>query len=383
MSTLNSDSVDKSSESAGSYSFVHDQKPSRGNSSISDLLPDAKWWLNHHGLVEKGYSLDQLNVLEADAKKLVSIYVNGNTKGPAENKLVEDYCNSDPKKVGAFSLDIPLKHFCSNRKSNGDSWFEEFESTVNDDMISNAHVMGMDSCNCLLFERPEKLCSDLDSHWIGVEKIEPWWHAVDKDDLASLISQTSSHCIRNCDHPGVQSMHFEQNGSMGSVQQESDQNFRDSFINTNVDSSDTQESSGDLSRAQLLEALCHSQTRAREAEKLAQKACDDKDHVVNLFFQQVPYLLAYRQWIRLLQLETLCLQLSSKDQLFAPLSSLPWVRNKGVTMRKNRCSGAAKSKPSKQRCNVRKCVFAFAIGLSLAGAGLFVGWTIAWLIPAF
>lgn len=149
------------------------------------------------------------------------------------------------------------------------------------------------------------------------------------------------------------------------------------------DPSDTQESGGDLSRAQLLEALCHSQTRAREAEKLAQKACDDKDHVVNLFFQQLPYLFAYRQWLRLLQLETLCLQLSSKDDLFAPPFPLPWVRNRGVAIRKNRCNGAAKKRPSKKRCNGRKVVFAFAIGFSLAGAGLLVGWTIAWLFPAF
>lgn len=258
MSTLKSDSVDKSTESTASNSFVNDQKPCKGNSSISDLLPDAKWWLNHHGL-EKGYSLDQPNVLEAEAKKLAAIYVNGNAKGPAENKLIEDYCNSDPKKIAAFSSDIPLKHLCSHRKSNGDSWFLQFESTINDDMISNAHVMGLDSCNCLLLENPEKLCSDMDSHWIGVEKIEPWWHAVDKDDLASLVSQASSHRIKNCDHPGEGSRDcvfcfdlFDEEtkishvagrvqgniasisndksvstqGSMVSMQQESDQSFR-------------------------------------------------------------------------------------------------------------------------------------------------------------
>lgn len=148
-----------------------------------------------------------------------------------------------------------------------------------------------------------------------------------------------------------------------------------------MDSSDT---NSDLNRAQLLEALCHSQTRAREAEKLAQEACDDKDHVINLFFQQASCLFAYRQWLRMLQLETLCLHLRSKDGItsFAPPSLLPWVKSKGVNLRKNR-SRAAKKKADEQRFNASKCALAFAIGLGLAGAGLLVGWTVGWLFPAF
>lgn len=208
MSTLKSDSGGKSSESVGSYSFIHNQRPCKGDSSSPDLVPDAKWWLNHHGL-EKGYSLDQLNVLEADAKFLAASYVIGNAKAVGENKFIEEYCNTDRKNDAAFCSDMPFKQFCSHCKSNEDSWLLGFESTINDDLLSNVHSMGLDSCNCLLFERPEKLCSDLDSHWIGLKKIEPWWHAVDKDDLASLVSQSSSHHVRNCVHPGVQSMHVE------------------------------------------------------------------------------------------------------------------------------------------------------------------------------
>ncbi|KAI3471228.1 hypothetical protein Pfo_027891 [Paulownia fortunei] len=447
MSTLKSDSGGNSESVYGSYSFAHDHKPCKGNASSLDLVPDAKWWLNHHKL-GRGYSHDQLNVLDEDVKLLAASYVDGNTKAGV-NQLIEEYFTTYPKNDAAICSGMPLEHCCCHCKNNGGSWLQEFESTINDDLPSNAHLMGLDSCNCLLFERPKKLCSDLDSDWIGLKNIEPWWHAVDKDDLTFLVSQTSSHHIRNCDS-GVQSMHVEKvsdnsiicfdqfeeqmtdketkvslvadctQGNLASVEdkevsymadctqgnlasvsmdkslgkqglmecilQESDGTFstRDSFNTAKVDSSDTQGSSGDLSRAQLLEALCHSQTRAREAEKLAQESCDEKDHVTNLFFQQASCLFAYRQWLRILQLETLCLHLRSKDQLssFTTPALLPWVRSKGMTLRKNRHK-AAKKKPGKPICYISKCAIAFAVGLSLASAGLLVGWSIGWLFPAF
>ncbi|KAH6809709.1 hypothetical protein C2S51_027492 [Perilla frutescens var. frutescens] len=412
MSSPKSDSSGKFSESVGSYSFIHDRKPRNGNSSSPDFVADAKRWLNHHGL-EKGYSLDQLNVLDTDAKLFASNYLNGNAKTDGENKLIEGYCNPDSKNDPALCSD-PLKHFFSHCKSNGDGWLLGFESAINDNyLLPNAHPSGLDSFNCFPFEQPEKLCSDLDSHWIGVKKIEPWWHAVDKDDLAApLTSQTSSHHNKNCDHPVVQSMHVEKvsenciycfdqyeekmmdketksPGKQGLTElllQESDLSCssKDGDNAAKVGSSDARVPNGDISRGELLEALCHSQTRAREAEKLAQEACDEKDRVIDLFFQQASSLFAYRQWLRILQLETLCLHLRSKDHItcFSPPYLLPWAKSKGVNLRKNRLR-AAKNKADKQSCNICKCALAFAIGLGLAGAGLLLGWTIGWLFPSF
>lgn len=210
MSTLKSDSSGKSSESVGSYSFIRDHKPRNSNSSSPDFVPDAKWWLNHHGL-ETGYSLDQLNVLDTDAKLFAAKYLHGNAETKdGESKLIEGYCNPDHKNDPAFCSE-PLKHLFSHCKSNGDSWLLGFESaTNNSDLLPNAHLTGKVYSNGVLFEQPEKLYSDLDSHWIGVKKIEPWWQAVDKDErTASLTSQTSSRHYKNCDRPGAQSMHVE------------------------------------------------------------------------------------------------------------------------------------------------------------------------------
>ncbi|XP_047971991.1 uncharacterized protein LOC125214848 isoform X2 [Salvia hispanica] len=432
MSRRNSFSSGKSTESVGSYCFIHGHKPCNGDSSRPDLVPDAKWWLNHYGL-EQGYSLDQLNAFDMDAKLLAANYLKEKPKSDGESKLIEEYVSTDSKNDPSFSSEH-LKHLYSHCKSKGDSWLLGFESAINDPQ--NAHFAGLESCNSTLFEQPEKLCSDLDSHWIGVKKVDPWWDAVEKDDLASLTSPNSSHQNRNFDHPGVQSVHgegvqsvhgerasengllcFDQReermmdkqiklsrvaqctqGDFASVSivnplgkqgladpalQESDRSR--SKVDQNaakVDSSDTRVQNGDLSRGELLEALCHSQKRAREAEKLAQEACDEKDHVFNLFFQQASCLFAYRQWLRLLQLETLCLHLRSKDEItsFTPPSLSPWVKRNS---RKNRFDAAAKKKVNRRSCNASRCAVAFAIGLGLAGAGLLVGWTIGWLFPAF
>ncbi|KAL0340961.1 UNVERIFIED_CONTAM: hypothetical protein Sradi_4612900 [Sesamum radiatum] len=406
MSTLKSDSGGNSSESVdGSYSFFRDHKPCKGNSSTLGLGRDAKWWLDHQGLGRCYH--DQLNVLDAELRLSGTSFVDGNAKASGIYQLSEE---------------------CYTPKTH------------------DADLIDLDSCTCLLLERPKKLCSDIDSDWIGLKKIEPWWHAADKDDLASLVSQTSSGHIRDHDHPGVHSMHSEKvsdkcvncfdqfkgqfrnkerkllhvadftqanlasvedtefsymadctegnlaslsmdkslgkQGQMERILQESEQTFSSDSCNTaKVDTSHSQKPrSGDLSRTELLEALCHSQTRAREAEKLAQEACDEKDHVINLFFQQASCLFAYRQWLRMLQLETLCLHLRSKDQLtsFTP----PAIRSKTMTLRRNRNRGP-KKKPGKHRCHINRYAIALAVGLSLAGAGFLVGWTIGWLFPAF
>lgn len=149
-----------------------------------------------------------------------------------------------------------------------------------------------------------------------------------------------------------------------------------------VDPSETQVPNCDLSRGELLEALCHSQTRAREAEKLAQEACDEKEHVFDLFFQQASCLFAYKQWLRVLQLETLCLHLRSKEHIasFSPPSSL---LPKDTSLRKNRFRDGKKKVEKERFNNISKCAVAFAIGLGLAGAGLLVGWTVGCLFPAF
>ncbi|KAK7826149.1 hypothetical protein CFP56_032419 [Quercus suber] len=68
-----------------------------------------------------------------------------------------------------------------------------------------------------------------------------------------------------------------------------------------------------------MEALSHSQTRAREAEKAAKQAFTEKEHILNLFFRQASQLFAYKQWFQLLQLETLYIQIKNNEKSISSL----------------------------------------------------------------
>lgn len=138
----------------------------------------------------------------------------------------------------------------------------------------------------------------------------------------------------------------------------------------------------DPSKAQLLEALCHSQTRAREAEQAAKEAHIEKEHIVSLFLRQASQLFAYKQWFYLLQLESLYYQIKNKENPISTIFpvTLPWTPYKARKQRKNWQKGR-RGKQARPRYEISKYAVAFALGLSLVGAGLLLGWTIGWMLP--
>lgn len=138
------------------------------------------------------------------------------------------------------------------------------------------------------------------------------------------------------------------------------------------------------SKEQILKALRHSQTRARVAEKAVKKACNEKQHIIELIFRQTSHLFAYNQWIQLLQLETICHQF--KHQEDQDISSAPFSVNlpsKSTQWKKSK----HRIREGKKKCQLiyemTKKAVAFAVGLGLVGAGLVLGWTIGWLLPRF
>lgn len=139
------------------------------------------------------------------------------------------------------------------------------------------------------------------------------------------------------------------------------------------------------SRAELLEALRHSQTRAREAEIAAKKAYEEKEHILKLLFRQASHLFAYKQWLNILQLESLCLQLKIKDhQISTIFPILPWMPLRGRPSSRNKSNKQAKGAGKRaKKCGICRYAVVFAVGLGLAGAGLLLGWTLGWLFPSF
>lgn len=144
-----------------------------------------------------------------------------------------------------------------------------------------------------------------------------------------------------------------------------------------------------MGKARLLEALRHSQTRAREAETVAKQACAEKEHVVKLVFRQAQQLFAYKQWVQLLQLENMYLQLKNNKILSASPEISPWswtgARSKKGWMKSSRNRGRrSRLRPRhRARYDVSKYAIVFALGLGLVGAGLLLGWTIGWMLPTW
>ncbi|KVI10219.1 uncharacterized protein LOC112515078 [Cynara cardunculus var. scolymus] len=281
--------------------------------------------------------------------------------------------------------------------------------------------MEFDHDKHIVSDEPSKLLSELESQWIGIKKNEPWWRTTDLDDLASFVSQKSLEHFDNCDLPLPQTNKTKRLvcekglASLGQELEKEKSSFTDFMPGspTSMCTDETQYTSGvigcsscgldrpcstrqsdetenletpnsDLSKTQLLEALCHSQRRAREAERAAQAACNEKEHVIALFLRQASQIFAYKQWLHILQLEALCLQLRhSKYQPFYTRfpDVAPWFPTKVKLPKSDR--KATERKLGSERCKMHESVGNFLWGLALVGAGVLLGWTLGWLFPAF
>ncbi|XP_039025272.1 uncharacterized protein LOC120158520 [Hibiscus syriacus] len=281
----------------------------------------------------------------------------------------------------------------------------------------------MESAECHASMKTNDFCYEPESPWSGHEKAEPWWRTTDKDELASLVAQKSLDFIENCDLPLPRNVnvrkcsptcsgsfdsceislawkpqtvlnrsstinaqmspdsirkHETQMSSIGEGKMQCASNTSSSTSTTEKDILD-QVTESDPTKAQLLEALCHSQTRAREAEKAAKQAYAEKEHVIRLVFKQASQLFAYKQWFQILQLEALHVQIKNKEQ---PLV-LPWTPYKSQKMRKGRQKNGKERRGKRGRSSpdITKYAVAIALGLGLAGAGLLLGWTVGWMLP--
>nr|XP_043639183.1 uncharacterized protein LOC122610252 [Erigeron canadensis] len=252
----------------------------------------------------------------------------------------------------------------------------------------------------LATENPDKLLSEMDPQLIGINKTEPWWRTSDVNDLASFVSSKS---LEKCDkfdppqpHTNNSGQRFVPDKGLASLESVSDctDSVPRSTASVSIDEApslcglhnplstitpDDADKLLELSKAELLEALCHSQTRAREAEIAAKQAYNEKEHVITHFLKQASHLFAYKQWLHILQLETACFHLNnSKRQLVYTRFSdfVPWVPTKDVKRVRRK---AANSEPESLRDKISRSLGNFILGLTLVGAGLLLGWTLGWL----
>lgn len=378
---LASSSLTKQIDTRPTTNGLDDFAPPSANTVYSNLSPDSRWWLQSQPnfIYQKGLTNEKVNTLEA-----------GNS-----HQFVDIMDSQSTVK--------------------GDHVGEEEEEEESYEFVE------MDSVDCCtVFKELDEFSLDSEfPHWMENEKNQeelPWWRMTDKDDLASFVAQKSHDFIENCDLPQPQNrsfkrdprandhclhqkdeiftsfgiskpqrrhcqteatIHDRRNASSGPVSPLS----TPSGDGTVHESSTTPEM--DPSKRKLLEALRHSQTRAREAEKAAKQAYAEKEHVVKLIFKQASQLFAYKQWLYLLQLENLYNQIkTNKMTPIFPVSPWQVARKKArrnlpppLPKRKTR---AKKGIPSYKH-DIGTYAVAFAVGLGLVGAGLLLGWTVGWM----
>lgn len=294
--------------------------------------------------------------------------------------------------------------------------------------VTKHETIEVDSVGYVVPKQTNDFSLDSDYSWIEDDGSQPWWKTTDRNELAFLVLQKSHNYVENCDLPPPRKKYIGEQ----SYADISDYNIKTCFdceakssvfsnftaeakegldsglmhrkletpsneghlsfsfdksSNTTMQEDDIEQAfEGDQSKARLMEALCHSQTRAREAEELAKQAYADKERIITLFFIQASQLYAYKQWCTLLHLETLNTQIKIKHKPVSTLfpETLPWtsIEGKKPTMRKRKFVNDKQEKLGKLRSDVSTtCDAAFALGLSLAGAGLLLGWTVGWMLP--
>ncbi|GMI98973.1 hypothetical protein like AT2G46550 [Hibiscus trionum] len=355
--------------------------------SYPNLPSDMRWrWLQLQSSYgpQKGSTNELLNALEEDGVESLKSKVNS----PSYISRVHPEEARDASDAG--------------RKMNYEYSLDSAETT------KNCEFLEMESIECDVSKKNNDFSYDLGSPWVGGGKAEPWWRMTDKDELASFVAKRSLDFIENCDLPPPQKMHVrrysrEHSGSFdgdevsSSAWKSPTDPVPSPIVNadaqcaSNVSFSTTEKdfieqvTESDPSKAQLLEALRHSQTRARKAEKAAKQAYAEKEHVIKLIFKQASQIYAHKQWFKMLQLDALYLQIKNNEQPVSTLFPLvlPWTScNRCKSRQRLQKTGKGRrGKQSQPRPSITICAVAFALGLSLVSAGLLLGWTVGRMVP--
>lgn len=420
--------------------------PLNSNPSYINVPHESRWWLQlqpNYGY-QRSSTNEQLNTLEAEMDTFRAGFASLNVRPSRAHLKNEDggeFVTENSKVEPSHNTHSRICASCIRKDPRVKSQELKAVYTKNvkeplqvKDGEESYEFIEMDPVDCAGLKQFDELCFESGSPWIGEEKSEPWWRTADRDELASFVAQRSLNLIDNCDLPQPQKTHIKRapnahpecldgngiltssvdwkpqtagrsdstihtssNGTSGiecgsnySVEGNSRSGIYRPISSENTSNKATdkmQISEKDPSKAQLLEALMHSQTRAREAEMAAKQAYEEKEHVVKLFFKQAAHLFAYKQWFQLLQLENLYFQI--KNNKNHPVSALfpvvlPWMPLKTRKMQKNwqKASKGKRAKKGHSRCNISNYTLMFAFGLSLVGAGLLLGWTVGWMFPA-
>ncbi|XP_021278893.1 uncharacterized protein LOC110412625 [Herrania umbratica] len=114
---------------------------------------------------------------------------------------IKDRIPEDPQKVYAECVksDHNVRKEESNAILNSNAQ-KAPKKRMEDSWYLDDHLMGLEQ-NCLISKQPKTPFSEFEPQLVQAEKTEPWWHIIDKDELASMVTQKSVDRVENCDLP--------------------------------------------------------------------------------------------------------------------------------------------------------------------------------------
>uniref|UniRef100_A0A7N1A3U9 Uncharacterized protein n=1 Tax=Kalanchoe fedtschenkoi TaxID=63787 RepID=A0A7N1A3U9_KALFE len=354
--------------------------PAKRSPSSASLKPDLRWWLQtqpHYGH-HRGLMNEQLSGLDFETELLkISGKHSSHVLNIAEPLRDESNLKGSIKSESSTNmpyatvLAMNFKKESDVKKKDLQTMYYEVSPELSG-MSSYYEVMGASYSSSDGKQKSNDLGLDYESPWVGTQKAEPWWRTADGNELASLVVQCRSHLIKLtiviCLHHKTRVLVQKNLGILPSEHLLRIKKHSQGTVHADMQDTALQMSLADPSKAQLLEALCHSQTRAREAEKAVQQASIEKERIMKLFFRQASHLFAYRQWFKLLQLEAIYIQLKNKDRPLSSLfpAALSWPPQKSRKLK--RCfEKGLRHKRSEPGHGFSLCTYgrAVALGLSL------------------
>ncbi|KAL5998897.1 hypothetical protein ACLOJK_009845 [Asimina triloba] len=380
------------------------------NPSNPNLQPGTRWWLQLHSSFScrKNMRCEGQDASEAELKQMIigdadlAEVERNSYSSLGSNWMVLACCTKDGSDARLQELRMVKKQMLQPFRPNVDMdkyrcWGAEFmDAKIDDGWISDRTML------------------------IGCERIEGKRLAMERNELDAIAALKSTEKIENCDLPQSKTIHVSKAKTPFDYQENRDcrsiitstldqkihsklcrsnihvlANSRDLLSNemrgplydskgfpssTHTSSTAIKDSTGtEASKlSQLMEALCHSQTRAREAEKAAQQAYTEKEHLVTLFFQQAYHLFACKQWLQVLQLQNNLLQLklaaTKEEQQHRLSQSFHWMPSRNPKWwQKPKDHKIKRRKLGQMEYKIGENVVAAVVGLSLIGAGMFSG----------
>ncbi|KAI9090359.1 hypothetical protein K1719_028694 [Acacia pycnantha] len=274
------------------------------------------------------------------------------------------------------------------------------------EMMSKHETIEINPVSCPTYKKTNDSCLGSDYSWIEGHRTEPWWRTTDRDELASFVSQKSLNHFENCDLPPPQKKYLRSHPCANAnandhktktasfdweaksrgffnLSVHAQECLNPNLMHGNQVPSAKEEILHSASNKSSSTAAIHDNIMEKQQilEEIQAKLNLWKRCVILKSVQGKP---KRQQGKLMLKMRTSLSIFSSrphsKDQLISTLfpMALPSMSRKS---RKRKQNFVRDNQDQAKPDIITTYAVAFALGLSLVGAGILLGWTVGWMLP--